>query len=491
MTVKKPIPVLLVEDSPEDAHLIQHILGRSQPEAFFRVQAVDRLSAALEALRRASFELVLLDLHLPDSVGLDTLLRLQAEVPDVPIVLLTGLDDEEMAMEALSLGAQDYLPKTGISGSWLARSMRYAIERKRAQLARRQSEERFRKVFDEGPTGMALLDSDQRITEVNAALGRMLGYSRGELKERRLSEFAVVAGDDHDPEDRLFNELIEGHRDSYTLIQRYRRKDGSLAWGHLAVSLLHGQTGAPDHAIAMVQDITELREAEAKLRAQETLAQLGQMAALVAHEVKNALAGIGGVLQVLKSRLPSDSPDFSITDEVQRRLALLNSMIENLLLVARPIEPRHSTHSLQRILRETARFLLHDTGMKDIEVEIADSDLTIEADAELLKLLFHNLYKNAAEAMHGEGVIRVDIGEQDDRCVVSVLDSGPGLPPELRNREARPFFTTKTRGTGLGLTLARRVTEAHGGELRFSSPAGGGTLVEVHLPRLAPVVEAT
>ncbi|MGE5345990.1 MAG: PAS domain S-box protein [Acidithiobacillales bacterium] len=245
---------------------------------------------------------------------------------------------------------------------------------------------------------------------------------------------------------------------------------------------LHGPGGAVSGAVAVSVDVTERTEAEEKLVRQEALARLGTMAAVVAHEVKNPLAGIGGAIQILRDRLPPGAADREILGEILERLKGLNALVRDLLDFARPRAPRFAPLSLATTLRETASLLATDPAFADLVVEIEGPDPTIVGDLDFLRDVFHNLLLNGAQATGGRGPLRVSIAEEQGRARVVVRDGGPGIPAELSERVFEPFFTTKHRGTGLGLSIARRLVEAHGGTLTLSSPAGGGTSAVVELP---------
>jgi signal transduction histidine kinase len=224
----------------------------------------------------------------------------------------------------------------------------------------------------------------------------------------------------------------------------------------------------------------ERRRAEAALRKQQALAQLGEMAAVVAHEVRNPLAGIRATLQVLSTRLPAkDQPTVS---SLYARIDALNEMTESLLLFSRPRAPRLEPLALTPLLREAAGLLRGDGRWARVQVELSGEDACVHADPLLLRGVFLNVLLNAAQAMGGSGTVRVRIASADGWCRVSITDAGPGIPAKVLERVFEPFFTTKHRGTGLGLAVVRRQVEAHGGEVTIACPPDGGTVVTVTLP---------
>jgi signal transduction histidine kinase len=238
----------------------------------------------------------------------------------------------------------------------------------------------------------------------------------------------------------------------------------------------------PYQYMAIRYDITERKRTEELLRERAALARLGEMAAVVAHEVKNPLAGIRGALQVIGGRLPETSRDRAIMGDIVARVDSLNEIVEDLLIFARPREPRLSPVSVAELLEDTAALLRKDASHATVDVAIAGDRPTIGADPEQLQTAFLNLLLNAVQASASGGRIRVTITSDNGLCRVAIADAGPGIPAGTLDKIFEPFFTTKHRGTGLGLPTARRVVELHNGTIAVDCPPGGGTTVTVTLP---------
>jgi signal transduction histidine kinase len=224
-----------------------------------------------------------------------------------------------------------------------------------------------------------------------------------------------------------------------------------------------------DHALASclvhLEDLTTVVDHEDRARNAENLASLGTMAASVAHEIRNPLAGISGVVQVVASSLPADDDRLPALIRVQEHIARLGELIGELLIFARPVTAAMGPVDLRAVT---------DHAVSVARAGVADSsgDVVIEGeghatgDAVLVAQVLQNLVMNALQA--GATVVKVRISP----ARVDVVDNGPGIPPESRERVFQPFFTTKTRGTGLGLPMARRIAEAMQGRLDFLPPNG-------------------
>ena len=236
--------------------------------------------------------------------------------------------------------------------------------------------------------------------------------------------------------------------------------------------------------LAVALDVTERSRAEADLRQQQTLAKLGELAAVVAHEVRNPLAGIRGTIQVLSKRLPdSDQPTVRA---LFARIDALNAMTEDLLLFARPRPLRLSPLPVLALLREAADLLTGKGQPGTVRVALSGAPARVQGDAPVLRGVFLNLFINAAQAMGGSGTIDVSVTAADGTCEIAIRDGGPGIASELREKVFEPFFTTKHRGTGLGLAIVRRQLELHGGQVSVTCPPRAVRSSASNSPSTAP-----
>jgi two-component system sensor kinase FixL len=258
------------------------------------------------------------------------------------------------------------------------------------------------------------------------------------------------------------------------------RRDGSTFPLHLSVGEM--TVDGERKFTGIVHDLAARVRIEARLREQTALARLGEMAAVIAHEVKNPLAGVRGAIQVIGGRLPADSKDAEVVKEIVNRIDALNELMKDLLLFARPPRPRPAVVEIGALVAATAEFLSDDPAIKYVDVKVEGVIPPIVADPELLKIVFVNLLVNSAHAMQGRGTIHVSLASIGDTCQIAIGDSGPGIPVEIREKIFTPFFTTKARGSGLGLVTAKRLVEAHHGSISVECPSGGGTTVTLVLP---------
>jgi two-component system sensor kinase FixL len=359
-----------------------------------------------------------------------------------------------------------------------------ATERVRLELALRTTEARWRAVIDSAVDGIIVIDARGLIEAMNPAAERMFGYTEREVRGRNVN--ILMPPPYHEEHDGYMRRYLGTGQQKIIGIGREvtaLRRDGTTFPVHLSVGEM--RVGDERHFTGILHDLSARVRLEAQLREHSALARLGEMAAVIAHEVRNPLAAVRGAIQVIGSRLPGDSKDAPVTREILARLDALNSLLNDLLLFARTPEPRFAPVSLAGLLTLTSDLLARDPAFRDVRLRLSGDPPPIIADAELLKIVFQNLLINAAQAMQNRGIIEARVTTEDSQQRVTVTDRGPGIPPEVRERLFQPFFTTKARGTGLGLSVAKRLVELHGGTIAITFPREGGTEVTVSLPESA------
>jgi two-component system CheB/CheR fusion protein len=333
---------------------------------------------------------------------------------------------------------------------------------------------------------VATTDVTGKITYVNDKFCEISKYSREELLGQ---DHRIINSGFHSKEfiRDLWRTIAQGHVWHGEL--RNRAKDGSIYWVDTTIVPFINDRGKPYQYIAIRADITARKAAEERLAQQAALARVGQMAAVVAHEVRNPLAGIKGAMQVLMSRRPTGDTELAVMRDVVARIDSLSELINDLMVFARPRPPRPSTIELRQLIADAVTNLRRDPAASGLHVVVDGPDVTLVADSDMVKATLQNLLINAAQATDGRGRIDVKITRDDSRCAVEVHDSGPGIPADIREQVFEPFFTTKARGGGLGLPVARRTAELHGGSLTLACPPGGGTVATLALPLRSALVE--
>lgn len=246
---------------------------------------------------------------------------------------------------------------------------------------------------------------------------------------------------------------------------------------------------------AMVQELADSREEIQRLhRTQmsraEHLATLGEMAAGLAHEIRNPLAGIAGVIEVIGRDLPRESPAREVLKEVRSEVQQITRTVNDLLETARPKPPQIKAASLNATVGHAVLFARRQVGNKNVKIEVLEAQNLppVEHDSGQLQQVVMNLVLNGIQAIGETGSVTVEVLRRDAFAGITVSDTGQGIPADHMPHIFRPFFTTKSDGTGLGLSLSRRIVEEHNGRIEVTSRLGVGSQFTVLLPFRQPAV---
>jgi two-component system CheB/CheR fusion protein len=326
---------------------------------------------------------------------------------------------------------------------------------------------------------VAITDVSGRITYVNDKFCEISGYSPEELIGQ---DHRIINSGYHSNEfiRELWRTIAHGRVWHGEL--RNRAKDGHVYWVDTTIVPFLDERGKPYQYIAIRSDITARKAAEEQLIRQAALAQVGEMAAIVAHEVRNPLAGIKGAIQILTSRRQATDDDVAVMRDIVARIDSLGELINDLMVFARPRAPRFDTLDLRALLEQATELVRRDPAGAQVEIALEGPSAVLTGDGELIRAAVLNLLINAAQALGGDGRIVVRTAVTGETAVIEVADNGPGIPAAIRTRVLDPFFTTKARGGGLGLPIAKRTAELHGGSFDLACPQAGGTVVTLTLP---------
>jgi PAS domain S-box-containing protein len=370
-------------------------------------------------------------------------------------------------------------------------------DRKRAEAALRESEERFRRVFEEGPLGLEIVAKDYRFLNVNGALCRMLGYSEEELLQRTFAD--ITHPEDLDADAKLAERLFRREIPYYRMQKRYVKKNGEILWINLTASLLRDLEGQPLYGIGMVEDITEVKRAQEEALTMQKLETVGTLANGIAHDFNNLLGAIEAHAELALLELDAGS---SCIDQLStiRKVAMRGSEIVRQLMIYAGKESKISELvNLSEIVEEMIPLLKVSLSKHAAVASSLEKGLPpIRAGAAQLRQTVMNLLTNASDAIGDrDGVIRVTtrrVSKGDERTAVSealpegdyvaleVSDTGRGMSSETQGRVFDPFFTTKSAGRGLGLAVVSGIVRDLGGAIRLTSELGKGTTFQILLP---------
>jgi hypothetical protein len=493
------VTILLVEDNAGDARLAREMLRALPPEPP-QVVHVSRLAAALPHLTPWRGEAVVLDLGLPDSQGLETLVRVRAAAPQAPIVVTTGRSDEQTAIDSLRLGAQDYVVKGHLDADTLTRALRYAIERKRTELRLRENEEQYRLLFVKSPHPMWVIDEETlAFLAVNDAAVELYGWDR----EQFLSMGAEGLELDDGPRLRdLLTEATWGPRapGGPAAALRHRRKDASVVDVEIGTSPI--QFGGRPARMVLVTDVTDRRRLEAQLRQAQKMEAVGQLAGGIAHDFNNLLGVILGHGELMRREMEPGHRALGRVAEMLQAADRAAGLTRQLLAFGRRQLLRPEVldlNDLARGIERMLRRLLPETI--EIVTSLQPGLGRVRADRGQFEQVLVNLALNSRDAMPSGGrlVVTTADAELDDAqarlrpdltpgpyVVLGVEDTGDGMDAATLARAFEPFFTTKPegQGTGLGLAMVYGIVKQSGGHVTVYSEPGRGTAFKVYLPRV-------
>ena len=375
----------------------------------------------------------------------------------------------ELAIVWLSAGAVAYHRVT---------SERWSRQIVRKQTALEQTIVRLEELRHALDQAAIVAATDQRgtITYVNDKFCEISKYSRDELLGQ---DHRIVNSAYHSKEfmSTLWRTIARGNVWRGEI--RNRAKDGTFYWVDTTIVPFVDERGRPRQYLAIRSDITQRKAAEAKLAEQAALTQLGQLAAVVAHEVRNPLAGLRGTLEVLRPRVGTSPRDRDVIQVMIERIDTLNAKVNDILRFARPQVPVLQPLKVTPIIEEAVESACASIGGDRPDVTLTGDSAFVRADPEMLRAALLNLLLNACQA----GSTQVEIRTCSDArlCRIELLDNGCGIPQDVIAHMFEAFYTTKRAGTGLGLPIVKRLMELQGGTVRVEPRDNGGTVAEVTL----------
>jgi len=503
--------VLLVEDDPGDARLIQAMLPETDA-AKFEFTRTASLSEAIASLNHAPADIVLLDLDLPDSKGLETVDSLCRVAPDVPVVVLTGYADENTKVAAVLNGVQDFLIKDCTPADMLSRVLCHAVERQRAEGRLRESEHFLRATLEALPFLIAILDDSGTVLMANhawrsfAASGNSSGIVAAE-GENYLEADSIPRGEKSASFSAFMANLqaVMENRQCFLDLEFSCHYGGEQHWFNGRATPF--KSGDERKVIVSFDEITERKKTEHALHAyQERIRQaqkmeaVGRLAGGVAHDFNNLLIPVIGYSELLLEDFRSNDTARRSLEEIIKAGHSAKALVHQLLAFGRKQPLDIKVLQINAVIKNL-KGLLKRTIREDIQFRtVLEPNLPcIKGDAGQLEQILINLAVNAQDAMPGGGTLTIETADAiiDEAfaagyrnavpgryVMMAVTDNGHGMTPEIQAQIFEPFFTTKERdkGTGLGLSTVYGLVKQHGGNIWVYSEPDKGTTFKIYLP---------
>lgn len=501
--------LLLIEDNPGDARLLREAFEESDSHNIAFTVATC-MSDAERHLADRTFDIILLDLGLPDAQGLEGIRRAHAAAPRVPLVVLTGLEDELMATQSLQEGAQDYLIKGQLETRKIPRALRYALERKNLEEALFMEKERAQVTLRSIGDAVICTDISGNITFINAVAEKMTGWSWQEAVGQPMTDvFRLV---DATSRETIPNRMELAVRRNETVLLSPNclliRRGGFETPIEDSAAPIHGHEEQAVGAVIVFRDVTERRRTEAQLRQAQKMEAIGNLTGGMAHDFNNLLGVIVGNLDLARERIGSDEELREMVSEALEAAWRGADLTRRLLAFARRQPLRPARIDVNELVTDTVRLLRRLLGEEiDISLRLAKDIWSVTADPGQLEASLTNLATNARDAMPKGGLLSITTSNrhldaayatshadatEGDFVVIEVSDSGIGMSAEIINHIFEPFFTTKERGkgTGLGLSMVFGFLQQSGGHVNVHSEPDGGTTFRLYLPRMTAEVSA-
>ena len=517
--------ILLIEDNPGDIRLLQEIL-REVKTTRCQITPVMTLAAAIEQLSLTTtphtphtshtppspnFDIILLDLSLPDSQGIDSFLALRDRSQNIPIVVLTGSDDQNLAILAMQQGAQDYLVKGQVDSNLLLRSIRYAIERERTEVALRQAKneleqrvierthtlqqtqdslhDALQKVnfhFENSPLAAIEWDRDFRVTRWSATSERIFGWSSPQVLGKKLGEWKFVVEEDAARISKVMNRFMSGTETSNITINRNYCQDGTVVNCEWYNSVLLDENGRMESVFSLALDVTHRQQVE-KMK--------DEFIAVVSHELRTPLTSIYGSLKLLDSGLLVQEPEKEkrlltiAVDSTDRLVRLVNDILDIERIESGTVQMVKSVCEVSELMAKVVDAIEPLADSAGIKLSVSDLGGNVWVDIDRMIQTFTNLISNAIKFSPRGSTIWFTASKQAGQMLFQVRDRGRGIPPDKlaiifeRFQQVDASDARSGEGTGLGLAICRSIIEQHGGHLWVESILGEGSTFSCILAR--------
>jgi PAS domain S-box-containing protein len=479
MKSAETIKILLVEDDAGDHFLFKEYLSDIKNYSYSLTWA-NSYEQGVELVKNKEHDIYFFDYLLGAKTGLDMVQECFSDIIDVPVIILTGLGNQEADLKAMELGVSDYLVKDEIDPEKLERTIRYSIGQSQMLKKLKASETKFRSIFENSHDIIYVSDKNGNLLDINKSAENLFGYSHEELLKMNTSDLY-----DNKDDRRKFVEAMNSSGICSNFEVILRDKKGDKKFCTITASIQRRDDDNNIYYQGIIHDMTQRKKAEHDLMIAEKLAITGKIARILAHEVRNPLTNINLSVEQLEEDLRDQyQPYFDI---IKRNSKRINDLVTELIENSKPTELRASKLTLESILKSTIELARDRAELKNIKIitDFEKEQIEIDADESKLKIALLNILMNAIEAVEANaGEIRITYKCKNRKCLISISDNGCGIKEEYLNKIFDPYFTGKSTGVGLGLATTRSIINMHNGKIEVETKLGKGTIFHIELDQL-------
>ena len=469
MKKKNTIKVLLIEDDEDDYILFKEMLDEIK-NVNYKLSWIADFDKGVELITQKNHDIYIFDYLLGKHTGIDLLKKCNELEIQAPIILLTGLANQDTDIAAVQMGAADYLEKSKITPVTLERSMRHAAAQSSILKELKASEKKFRSIFENSYDVIYIAKMDGSIVDVNPAAERLFGYSREELLKMKARDFY-----ENQEERKKLTQILNENGVISNYEVTLRDKNGNKKYCIVnGVIQVMDENGEAYHQ-GILRDITQRRKIEKDLLIAEKNAVIGKVVHTLAHEIRSPLASIYLATELLQKELKSDTLYLDILKRSSRQI---DNIIKDFLQSATLPEVQIAKHSINDIINATIALANDRAILKKISIEtsLEKTACNIMADGEKLKIALVNILVNAIEAVkENEGKISICTFFNSDKINIEIRDNGPGIPEASLAKIFEPYYTSKPNGIGLGLAATHNIIHSLNGSIDVESEIGKGT----------------
>ncbi|MFC1833929.1 response regulator [Thermodesulfobacteriota bacterium] len=488
----------------DDEESIRSMMRMTLEMDGYQVVTAEDGPTGIEALKRESPDITLLDIRMPDVGGMDVLQRIKSLNRDAEVIIITGHGDMDTAIESLRHDASDFLTKP-VSDELLSFALKRCEEKlalkhklkqytqnletlvREANLQLERAYQFRENLIENSPDAIVCIRKGGDIVIFNSAAERLLGYNKDDVIGKMSIEDLYLPG----AAKKVMKDLRDDDFGGKGILKKREMTLLDKKGGEIPVSLSAAilyENNEEAGSVGVFTDIREKRELESQLIRTEKLSSLGKLSAGIAHEINQPLTGVLTFASLLARKFKKDEATSKDLHIIVRETNRIRGIVRGILDFARETPLQKQSENIERVIDQTLEIIVHQQRFFGIELkkEYSEEDLNVRIDPSQMEQVFMNIVLNALDAMGGAGTLTIKTRRSNGMVEVVCQDTGRGMPESIVSKIFDPFFTTKdsTEGTGMGLGLAISygIVRNHNGDVKVTSKVGEGTTFTVQLP---------